>query len=409
MIKDIIQLLIGSTIVFSTVQTQAGWSSGGGELIRDKNNPWFIQNTKTVKYCIQIDEKNFGQTRAQVSVRVKNAFEFWKRQLRDLDYHLLIGGFNSELGTQEFQETNCTKDADIQFQFGTLTAEQKQRIGDTSDVIGLTVRTDYDRVYLKGKGFIYFAPQSGPLKPTAKNVAPNMWSDGTGAAIYQLIIHELGHVFGIQHTNDIFLMREDFAEKLVSKEKFSVGRDNYFENDFSKKMKMFKFFRGQYFENFYFSKGCILDSPIHEPGGLPNPEPSDIGSRFYEVVSTHYCAISDLTNTELLVSAHRRDTKTRENIGQMSLEFPYRASLKKPVVEIWWDRQQKVLNVPSWMAGPEKMDYATMYTEYVFKGEYKSLDGKVSKKVAITAHSSGEFKVSGVSGDEILVDAEAGY
>jgi len=407
MIKEIVQLLIGSTIVFSAAQTQAGWSSGGGELIRDKNNPWFIQNTKTVKYCIQIDEKNFGQTREQVSTRVRNAFEFWKKQLRDLDY-MSFTEPKIDLGTQDFQEIKCSKEADIQFQFGVLTTEQKQRIGDTSDIIGLTVRTDYDRVYLKGKGFIYFAPQSGPLKPTSKDVAQNMWSSGTGAAIYQLIIHELGHVFGIQHTNDIYLMREDFAEELVSRKKMSITQDDYFENDFSKKMKMFKFFRGGYRDFLVSTSSCMVSVPINQPG-QPTPEPVDAGSQFYEVENSHFCAQSSLTNTELIVSAQRKDTKKREDIGRLILDFPYLTSLRKSVVELWYDQNQKAFRSLFNMDGPYKLEFASMYTEYVFKGEYKSIDGKVSKKVAITAHSSGEFKVSGVSGDEILVNAEAGY
>ncbi len=38
----------------------AGWTSGGGELLRTAINPWFIQNTKVVHYCVLADEKNFG-------------------------------------------------------------------------------------------------------------------------------------------------------------------------------------------------------------------------------------------------------------------------------------------------------------------------------------------------------------
>ena len=35
------------------------WNSGGGEFLADSLNPWFIQNTKIVTYCIEIDDNAF--------------------------------------------------------------------------------------------------------------------------------------------------------------------------------------------------------------------------------------------------------------------------------------------------------------------------------------------------------------
>ena len=163
----------------------AGWSSGGGELIRDANNPWFLSNTKDVKYCIQIDEKNFGQTKQQVRERIGKALQFWQIQLKDLEYlEFGLTHFDSRIGTQNFKEELCSDKTDIVFQFGILTAEQKENLKNLSKTIGITVRTDYDEVNMKGKGFVYIAQEAGALKPTVDDKIEKMCSSFDGKLLF---------------------------------------------------------------------------------------------------------------------------------------------------------------------------------------------------------------------------------
>src|SRR5688500_11366820 len=66
------------------------WSSGGGHLFTNEFNPWFVQNTEPVRYCIQIDKKNFGVGLDQVRIHIKEAIKYWKNefeQLEDLQDH----------------------------------------------------------------------------------------------------------------------------------------------------------------------------------------------------------------------------------------------------------------------------------------------------------------------------------
>jgi len=400
-----IKSLIFLSSLLITKVTMAGWSSGGGELIRDKNNPWFLQNTTTVKYCVQIDEKNFGQTRADVTRRVQNAIAFWKRQLPDLEYTQWTEP-RIVLGTQNFIEEKCSKNSDIVFQFGTLTEEQKKKLGSTSDIIGLTVRTDYDRVNLKGKGFIYFAPENGPLKPTAKDVAENMWSSGTGAALYPLIIHELGHIFGLQHSSDVVLMNEDFAEELVAKNKYNKVYHTLFETEISFKLKLFKFNRILWGRLFAGSM-CSIVSPINPPSG--QPESYDPVGQFFGMSDEYECAYTKLDSEKLTVSADHKVSKNNLVLGEMKLGNKFHTANRKSVVSLWYDKSQNVFSSMLNIDGPYKIDLASMYAEYFFKGEYVSNDGKFKKQVAVSAYSSGEYKVSGVHNGKIILNVGQGY
>lgn len=189
-----------------------GWVVGGGELIGDNNNPWFLQNTTEVKYCLKLDEQNFGLTRQESEKIIEEGFKFWMRQFqRQFDTMPTF-----PIGRQTFKQVSCEQNPDIQFQFGVLDLEQLNNLKEIERKIAFTVRTDYDRVNMKGKGFVYISPESGPLKVQNPRVVDRPWSRSKSALTQFVLIHELGHIFGLQHASNIELMKENFVEQLVS-------------------------------------------------------------------------------------------------------------------------------------------------------------------------------------------------
>lgn len=161
-------LTLISIISFSLCQDilAGGWSSGGGgELLKDARNPWFLSNIKEVTYCLKIDEAKFGVPLSVAKENLIKAINFWKTEFQVVNPS---EGETSKinpvrLATQIFKEVNCNQNVDITFQFGILSKEQKKFLQDPTKFGAITIRTNYNKQILKGTGFVYISPESGPL------------------------------------------------------------------------------------------------------------------------------------------------------------------------------------------------------------------------------------------------------
>lgn len=176
---------------------------GGGELLQDSQNPWFIQNTAVVRYCTLYDFNFYHQSPEKSEAAIKDALLFWKEEF-------LFGQAKLEpsikVATQQFEQVQCTRDkqddVDLVFQFGFLTSEQRNIVGgDLSRFAAFALRMHYDPIALKGKGIIYIAADSGPDKFGDQDSIGTPWVFLQGALLRWTLKHELGHVFGLPHTN----------------------------------------------------------------------------------------------------------------------------------------------------------------------------------------------------------------
>lgn len=136
-----------------------------------------------------------------------------------------------KIASQIFIETNCGKTTDIIFQFGVLNSKQKKFLKDPSEYGAISVRTEYDGVSLRGRGFIYISPSHGPLSYDTSAIAKDAWSVDGGRLLYLALLHELGHVFGLQHMGSYGdLMSQGFVESILTNSKGSSVPDklNFF-------------------------------------------------------------------------------------------------------------------------------------------------------------------------------------
>ena len=220
-IPIVISLLVNNSLL------AGGWSSGGGELLKNSRNPWFLNNVKDVYYCIKIDEEKFGVSRQTVKETLLKAIEFWKSEFQ---FSIPIG--KSKLGeiqlaSQTFKEVTCSNDIDIAFQFGTLTQYQKKYLQDPTKYGAITVRTSYSNKSLKGKGFVYVSPEKGPLAFNPEGLIKKAWSLNNNILLYQTLVHELGHIFGIPHMGSLGdLMSETFVESLLINQDYKIKKDS---------------------------------------------------------------------------------------------------------------------------------------------------------------------------------------
>ena len=206
MVKNAIFVI--ATLLLLCPYAHGGWVSGGGEIAMDSHNPWFLLPMKTVRYCIQIDEQNFGLTLSEAKRVTAQAIDYWKNEF--VYAQMPTDHQQIPIARQDFIYGPCDVNTDLRFQLGYLLTDQEQFFKSQSlrpqDFVGIAIRTKYDKALLKAKGFIYISPESGPLRMRLRNILRYPWSlrdfpsDQRGhGLLHKILVHELGHIFGLEH------------------------------------------------------------------------------------------------------------------------------------------------------------------------------------------------------------------
>lgn len=226
-----LNLLAALALGFASPALSVGGDiSGGGELLEDRINPWFVQEgthgssaKKIVKYCVLADEEAFGVAIPVLRKHVQAAFRFWDEELRAA--YLPENGPNGSqvlVGAESYFPADTCDGASIIFQFGTLAYDQivdfAHRGLDPQNFVALALRTEYAASgNMQGKGIVYIAPPTGPLAMRGRDVVPDTWSRDSHQRLDAILAHEIGHVFGLQHgTSTEDLMGALFPERMVS-------------------------------------------------------------------------------------------------------------------------------------------------------------------------------------------------
>jgi hypothetical protein len=199
------------------VSAGGGWVGGGGELIKDGHNPWFLNSVKDVTYCVLLDQTNFGVNDEVVNRSIEKAIQFWKFEFSQATVPSYETWGSLALATQNFHKVECSESTDITFQFGVLNQEQSAYLRKPQDFAAITVRTNYDQKTLHGRGFVYVSPEKGPLAYNSEGVIGEAWSLQDSKLLDLTLIHELGHVFGLSHMGNLgTLMSEGFVETILA-------------------------------------------------------------------------------------------------------------------------------------------------------------------------------------------------
>ncbi|HPI39930.1 MAG TPA: hypothetical protein PLJ21_03950 [Pseudobdellovibrionaceae bacterium] len=212
-------------ISFPQVGFTGGWVGSGGELFRDGHNPWFLRNVSEVKYCILLDEAGVSADRTTIESSLLEALSYWKYEFFN-NVKTQKGQFIAEIGNQEFKKIDDCKDADLNFKFGfnTLTKEEITYLVKPRSYVGITVRTDYSPINLRGKGFIFISSDKGDHSfDNPGHLIERPWQHKK--LLTYALIHELGHVFGLPHTGG-GIMSEVFMDQLLHKKMSSYYLDN---------------------------------------------------------------------------------------------------------------------------------------------------------------------------------------
>lgn len=208
-------------LVLTSAQAWAGGavSSGGGSF-GDDHNPWFLRNVASATYCLNVDSATFSAGIDDIRADVQQAIAYWQQQFTAVQTFDSVGVV--KIATQSFSEVDCTDNPDVEIVlgYGGLTPDQLTDFTDPGDptvgptsYIGCTMRTSYDAVNMRGKGYIYISSDMGAhIYYNDGNLIAPAWTK-PNLLLYALI-HEWGHVFGFPHTGSS-IMSEVFLEQIL--------------------------------------------------------------------------------------------------------------------------------------------------------------------------------------------------
>ncbi|MEK2688424.1 hypothetical protein [Bdellovibrio sp. GT3] len=233
MSKAVSLLALFTNLLISVAAFGGPWISSGGDLVGDTRNPWFVINSPVVKYCIKIDATTFSASSASVKAALEKSLGFWRNEFQENENYAKGSLNHLPLSIPQFLETPCDAQVDLKLVLGEGALSPQEALYVRSrgtEVVALTVRTDYNLVTLKGRGFLYIA---GDLnKP---EWLEQVWKNES--RLTTVIAHEVGHILGIPHLGGDFatmtgipespaalnLMAESLPQAAVLKNKIGYG------------------------------------------------------------------------------------------------------------------------------------------------------------------------------------------
>lgn len=200
-----------------------GWTSNGGFTTLDQNNPWFVGDEK-IPFCFKVSKSfGVGKTAAeflihQSSKRWEDFFERYQMNLgfpfssyysfADNSKKKVMTSFEASVDCQR-TITLCTGDSvdekacheelknKVLFLFGESNSVVEKYINLNGKAIGAAIRTEYDHQTRQSGGIVWIS-----------NKRKLNWSQ-----ISHLLLHEMGHVFGMKH-DSCWVMSEDVGHFL---------------------------------------------------------------------------------------------------------------------------------------------------------------------------------------------------
>ncbi|MCX6111254.1 MAG: hypothetical protein NTZ90_16790 [Proteobacteria bacterium] len=200
-----------------------------GELTTTKNNPWFV-GKDAAHYCVEFgaDTAAASDPAAQKSItdQVDAAFAQWVDLIQTFDRQSpgitklpngeFLAGTAVTYLTRTFQRVECSANPDMRIKVGTWDKPDGEFLKYTSRyTVSYALRTAYSEETGRSKGFVWLVADSGARR--YKGPAPDGAFWGQGHYVQNVLLHELGHMIGVDHVPNTFMDANFPAGVLASK------------------------------------------------------------------------------------------------------------------------------------------------------------------------------------------------
>jgi hypothetical protein len=379
--------MAAAALLLSTGALAGGWISGGGELLEDHMNPWFFYRGDSVvphvfKYCVAIDEADFGITREQAVAHVRSALGYWFDELTSASVPAHASYGHLYVGYEHPVLAPCADDdVVLRFQLGELTVGQladfEEQHQDPRSYVALAVRTDYNSVTMQGAGFIYVSPPRGPLAMHSQTMIEDPWQRDDQQRLGWVLRHEIGHVFGVQHTGThMDLMGVGAPEYAISSATLSFGP-----------------WLGSIFKTII---GSVLSSAC-APGAT-----LEFLKTYFSLPTETVCVALVVQDDHLEVGFATSDDLGHRTVGGVAPFAPAGQILSyEPVVRLWLPDGQTVF--PDLPASYGRVIQGPMATSRQLTATYLPRNGGPARELSVRMQP-GSIQVGGVWNGRIVLD-----
>jgi hypothetical protein len=352
------KLLVGLFLIHVSSLAHAGWVSSGGESLLFEKNPWFVKNTSTVNYCIQMDAPSFSITQPAVEKLIQEAFDFWKKEFSANGSGRANQPGYAQIATQNFILKSECDSVPLIFKFGlkNLDSEERHHLVDPKKFIGVTIRKEYSLETLQASGIIYITADKGADAYTNNGMLiSEAWKHP--ALLRYALIHELGHMFGLPHEGS-GIMSEVFMSVLLN---------SRLVNEFENLAQMNVLNPQNYFE------------VCRDSGGMFNPD-------FFGAAKSARClkfeAIKN-ANLQWAVSVKETEQGEYKTLGTVQADSldqsPYAL---KPAVIVQLPDEQKVFSATETILGPFLV--GAVFSDTSYNGTFHPLNSVRALPIQMT-------------------------
>lgn len=197
-------------VMLCSTDLYGGWESNGGDTNFDQDNIWFLTGHEVVEYCISRSSGNPIPFELASEI-IERSFARWKTFVFLRSLGLPLGDLRKDdylfldrlprAPSRNFVSTGpCHQRGDkrLEFHLGTKTPLIEQELNRRDHTaLALVVRDSFDHQRYENSGAIY-------IKPTDNQLQFEM-----------LVMHEIGHIFGIPH-DQVYIMDAKISEKILS-------------------------------------------------------------------------------------------------------------------------------------------------------------------------------------------------
>ena len=215
-----------SVFALTSVANAGGWSGNGSDLLQEQDNAWFIGD-ETVEYCIERDA-TFPVELPSLQRLVKDGLSDWAAFFTKYSLDRTSLGQPGTLGGRfpdgklrglsltfkEVEHCSVLK-KQISFLFGTTTPEIEAFRAAKGDALSFAIRSEYDHKSYRNGGFIWI--------PGIEAKKPLNWAEHP-MLLKHLLLHELGHVFGMRH-DSVFVMSSTVSSEVLQGLNYSLAID----------------------------------------------------------------------------------------------------------------------------------------------------------------------------------------